>query len=83
MNQILWNVLIGHPDPVNVGIDLLHFLDVVLGIQEINEGASIQRKILHIEVGIGDHILLEVIAQQAGKNAPGEEHHRQSNQAGA
>ena len=29
VNQILWNVLIGHPDPVNVGIDLLHFLDVV------------------------------------------------------
>ena len=81
VDQILRNVLIGYPDPVDVGINLLHLLDVVLGVYKINKGAPVQGKILYIEPSVWNHILLEVIAHETGKNSAGDAHHRQGNEA--
>ena len=81
VDQILRNVLIGYPDPVDVGINLLHLLDVVLGVYKINKRAPVQGKILYVEPSVWNHILLEVIAHETGKNSAGDAHHRQGNEA--
>ena len=80
VHQILGNLVVGNPDPVDAGVDLLQLHHLVVLVHIVDERGLVQVDVFQGVVGIGDHILLQIVAQVAGEHHAGDEHHRQGDQ---
>ena len=67
MDQVLGDIFIIHPLLLHVRIDLLQGLDITVRIQIISIGCLIQNDGVQIRVGIGQNIILQVVAKGTDK----------------